>query len=124
VAVPRPRVDLFTYHGVLAPAAAWRASVVPEPPADPDAGDASGAAEGEARNDASDPGRASRWARLMKRVFEIDVLVCDPFGGRRRIIAFVTETAVVQKILVHLGLPHEPPPIAPARSPPELPLFM
>jgi hypothetical protein len=59
----------------------------------------------------------------MKRVFEIDVLVCDHCGGRRRIIAFVTETAVVQKILVHLGLPHEPPPIAPARPPPELPLF-
>jgi len=108
---------------VLAPAADWRAGVVPEPPADSDAGDAAGSAVGGERADSSDPARASRWARLMKRVFEIDVLVCDHCGGRRRIIAFVTETAVVQKILVHLGLPHEPPPIAPARSPPELPLF-
>ena len=98
--------------------------MVPEPPADPDSADAAGSTNAEARGDAADPARTSRWARLMKRVFEIDVLVCDHCGGRRRIIAFVSETAVVQKILVHLGLPHEPPPIAPARSPPELPLFM
>lgn len=56
--------------------------------------------------------------------FEIDVLVCEHCGGRRKIIAFVTETRVVQKILAHPGHPTEPPRIAPARSPPELaPLF-
>jgi len=45
-------------------------------------------------------------------------------GGRREIVAFLTETRVVQRILAHLGLPTEPPMIAPARSPPELtPLF-
>ena len=97
--------------------------MVPEPPADPDSANAAGSTNAEARGDAADPARASRWARLMKRVFEIDVLVCDNGGGRRRIIAFVTETAVVERILIHLGLPHEPPLIAQARSPPELPLF-
>lgn len=30
--VPRPRAHLLTYHGVLAPAAAMRAEIVPEPP--------------------------------------------------------------------------------------------
>jgi len=60
----------------------------------------------------------------MKRVFEIDVLVCEHCGGRREIIAFLTETRVVQQILAHLGLPTEPPPVASARPPPELePLF-
>ena len=32
-----------------------------------------------------------------------------------RLIAFVTEAAPVQRILVHIGEPTEPPPIAPAR---------
>ncbi len=57
-------------------------------------------------------------------MFEIDVLVCEHCGGRRRVIAFITQTSVVERILSHLGLPTEPPPIAPARAPPEeLPVF-
>ncbi len=32
---------------------------------------------------------ASRWARLLKRVFEIDVFACEHCGGRRRIIALL-----------------------------------
>ncbi len=35
--VPRPRVHLVTYHGVLAPASPDRALVVPEPPPVPEA---------------------------------------------------------------------------------------
>ena len=30
--VPRPRVHLVTYHGVLAPASSWRDMIVPSPP--------------------------------------------------------------------------------------------
>ncbi len=88
--VPRPRVHLFTYHGVLAPAAAWRESVVPEPV--PDEVEAS-SCDRDASEDPHDTARASRWAQLMKRVFEIDVLICEHCGGRRRVIAFVTETS-------------------------------
>jgi hypothetical protein len=35
-----------------------------------------------------------------------------------RIIAFVTDTASVERILNHIGEPPPPPPIAPARGPP------
>src|SRR5215468_1919652 len=61
------------------------------------------------------------WAALLARVFAIDVLRCSECGGRRRVLAFLTDRAVVAKILVHLGHPtHPPPPVAPARaSPPE-----
>jgi hypothetical protein len=34
-----------------------------------------------------------------------------------RIIAFVTETARVQRIIDHIGEPATPPPISPARGP-------
>jgi hypothetical protein len=61
------------------------------------------------------------WAELLQRVFLEDVLAC-PCGGRRRVIAFITERTVVKAILEHLGLPTTGPPIAPARrtAPPDL----
>jgi len=55
----------------------------------------------------------------MKRTFAIDVLICDHCGGPRRLIALLTDGLVVRKILTHLGLDTEPPPLAPARAPPE-----
>jgi hypothetical protein len=36
-----------------------------------------------------------------------------------RIIAFVTDTASVTRVLQHLGEPTQPPPVSPARGPPE-----
>lgn len=47
-------------------------------------------------------------------------LVCPACGGELRIIAFLTPPEPVTAILDHLGLPSRPPPLAPARSPPEL----
>lgn len=40
----------------------------------------------------------------MKRVFEIDVLVCPYCEGKRALIAFISDGFVVRKILDHLGL--------------------
>ena len=55
----------------------------------------------------------------MLRAFSIDVLKCPRCGGQRELIAFITDGLVIRKILTHLGLPTEPPRIAPARAPPE-----
>ncbi len=54
----------------------------------------------------------------LARLFESLPLVCPNCGADMRIIAFVTETVPVQRILAHIGEPTEPPPIAPARGPP------
>jgi hypothetical protein len=35
------------------------------------------------------------------------------------ILAFLTDPPVVSVILLHLDLPHRPPPVAPARAPPQ-----
>ena len=61
----------------------------------------------------------------MKRVFRLDVLVCERCGGRRKVLAFLTDPEVVVAILTHLGLPHQAPAVAAARPPPqtELPFF-
>jgi hypothetical protein len=57
------------------------------------------------------------WARLLKRVFSIDMERCPMCQqGRLRIIAATTEVRVIQKILRHLKLAVDPPPIAPAQQ--------
>ena len=45
------------------------------------------------------------WARLLKRVFDIDLEHCPQCGGEFKIIAAIEEPAVVGRILTHLGLP-------------------
>jgi hypothetical protein len=47
---------------------------------------------------------------LLRRVFAIQVLVCDRCGGARRILGAVTEPHAVRRVLVALGLAAEPPP--------------
>ena len=60
------------------------------------------------------------WAFLLRRVFDIDLEHCQQCGGELTIIAAIEESAVIVRILTHLGLPARVPPPAPARR---LPLF-
>ena len=104
--VPRPRLHLIRFHGVLAPNARLRAAIVPGPaqntrvPADEHAHGA--------------PARMG-WARLLERVFDLDLEHCPQCGGEFRIIAAIEEHAVIVRILTHLGLPARTPPRSPAR---------
>jgi len=45
----------------------------------------------------------------MKRVFAIDVLVCDTCSGAMRILAVLLAGDASRAILQHLDLPTEPP---------------
>jgi len=115
--VPRPRAHQQTYHGVLAPAAAYRDLIVPGPMDRSAASNASSSAA--SPSCAAPPSESSAqratWAELLKRVFALDVLECPHCGGRRKLIALISDGVVVRKILDHLGLPTEPPRLAPAR---------
>jgi hypothetical protein len=55
---------------------------------------------------------------LLTRLFESLALVCPNCGPDMRIIAFITEAAPVEQILLALGEPSRSPLIAPARGPP------
>ena len=57
------------------------------------------------------------WALLLRRSLSVDVLECAKCHGRLRVIAVITEREPVRRILMHIGLPTEPPPIAHARDP-------
>jgi hypothetical protein len=53
------------------------------------------------------------WAEIRRRVFEVDPLTCPSCGSRMRIIAFITDYAVVDSIINHLNLTfvaERPPP--------------
>ena len=108
--VPRPRLHLIRFHGVLAPNAKLRSEVVPAPAQTTTAG----AGDCKHAHAHSAPVRM-RWARLLKRVYDIDIEHCQGCGGKFKIIAVIEEPSVIERILTHLGLCAQPPPRTPAR---------
>jgi len=59
------------------------------------------------------------WARLIKKVYEADPLICRRCGGPLKIISLIDSAPVIERILRHLKLwdrPERPPPPAPERS--------
>jgi hypothetical protein len=52
----------------------------------------------------------------LERTFAIDILSCPDCGGRLRLIATITDHAVIKEILGHLGLPTEAPTPMPAQA--------
>jgi hypothetical protein len=59
------------------------------------------------------------WALLLARIYECLPLQCPTCGQPMRIIAFVLDPPVIERILRHVGEPTEPPVLLPARSPPQ-----
>jgi hypothetical protein len=135
--IPRPRVNLLLYYGVLAPNAKLRKAVVAygrepakqevTPAIVQDQLEILARLQAEAQTGSflqaieQQPSLTRpnyTWAFLMQRAFKIDVLKCDKCNGRLRFIACVTKPEAITAILRHLGLPETPPEIAPARSPP------
>jgi hypothetical protein len=110
--VPPPRSNTTRYHGILAPAAKQRAKVVPA--------ETNGNEPSEERKKSGSTKYRLAWAALLSRVFQIDVSVCPACGQKMKIIAFITDPASIHRYLKGENLPTEPPPIAPARSPPQL----
>lgn len=43
-----------------------------------------------------------RWANLIRRVYEVDPLVCPRCGAEMRVIGFITEPSVIKRILDHI----------------------
>jgi hypothetical protein len=103
--VPLPRMHLVRYGGCLAPHSSLRGAIILTP------------RQQGLDEEATDTGSPRwSWARLLKRVFALDMARC-PWcqRGTLRIIAAITHGEVIRKILQHLKLSADPPPIAPAR---------
>jgi Putative transposase len=104
--VPLPQVHLVRYGGCLAPHSSLRGAITPTP-----------RQQGVEGDDTTTESPCWSWARLLKQVFALDMAAC-PFcrQGSLRIIAAITEAEGLRKILRHLKLAADPPPIAPARA--------
>ena len=53
------------------------------------------------------------WSEMIRKVYEVDPLICPRCGGRMKVVAFLTEYAVVDRIIRHLELTfvaEKPPP--------------
>jgi plastocyanin len=52
------------------------------------------------------------WARLIAKVFQADPLVCKRCGGPLKVVAYITDTVAIRRVLDHHGLspPEKPPP--------------
>ena len=122
--VPKPRVNLTRFHGVLAPNHRWRGLVTPAkrgrsamPPSDSDV------------VSSIERHAAMTWAQRLKRVFNIDIEVCSRCGGSVRVIVeasnrCIEDQDVIDRILAHLrekeqGTPTLPHLATPSRAPPE-----
>jgi hypothetical protein len=95
--VPRPRLHLIRFHGVLAPHAKLRAAIVPSAPEN--------TIEHAADHAHHTPARLT-WARLLKRVFDLDIERCSNCGGSLKIIAAI-EARGASICSKRLDLPHQ-----------------
>jgi hypothetical protein len=135
--VPPPRTHRHRYYGVLAPNSPLRAAVVTsevgspvteEANADADAGTTVTAVAAGGLGVVVQPEPPAKpkprppshylWAALIARIYEVFPLLCPTCGGQMRIIAFITFSADIHKILEHIGVEPEAPRITPARGPP------
>ena len=136
--IPPPRVHRHRYHGGLAPGAALRARVVasgrrehaaracrPHQPGGRRHASRTGCTADRA-SCAPPPGRAAADRRTLPlgaparpHLRGLPAVRCPGCGADIRILAFLTAAERVDAILRHLGLPATPPPLSPARGPPQ-----
>jgi hypothetical protein len=111
--VPKPRVNLTRYHGVLAPNHRCRGEVTSARRGK----ELKKAANTESRTPAARHA-AMTWAQRLKRVFNIDIETCGHCGGTVKVIACIEEQATIDRILTHLRRKEQETPLLPHLVPP------
>jgi len=56
---------------------------------------------------------AKGWAEMIRKVYEVDSMLCPRCGGKMKVVAFIPDFAVVDRIIGRLKLsfmPERPPP--------------
>jgi len=60
------------------------------------------------------PVPAKGWAEMIRKVYEVDPMVCPQCGGQMKVVSFLTDYPVVDRIINHLKLTfvaERPPPL-------------
>ena len=119
--IPKPRAHLTRYAGVFSRHSNLRAFVVPHELRAAQLLLPFGDVEDE-ESPGAKPANSARlgWAKLLKRVFDIDLTRCQICQSENvKVIAAIMQKQAIDKILTHLGLPTEAPKLHPARPPPQ-----
>jgi hypothetical protein len=95
--VPKPRANLTRFHGVFAPNSKHRALVTPSKRGKSVRREITGDERSPVEQHA-----AMSWAQRLKRVFNIDISICEACGGAVKVIAGIEDPAVIKQILAHL----------------------
>jgi len=118
--IPEPRRHLVRYYGAYSNVSRGQRRRQAEAAIGVSPCDSEHASSVRADRDHSPDTRALRrsWAQLIKRVYEVDPLLCPSCGGEMRVIAFIIDHDVVDAILRHLvkaeaRSPRGPPGAAP-----------
>jgi hypothetical protein len=116
VQIPDPRRHLVRYYGGYsnAPQGKRRKAAAPAELSSPGE-----VPEDEAPKSADRAALRRRWAKMIRRVYEVDPLVCPRCGGEMRVVGFITRPADIKRILDHFRTrervarppPHVPPPV-------------
>jgi len=100
--IPEPRRHSIRYYGWYSNLSRGKRRLEQENPSSQKGGKAE-VPPVHKRDDGPDA-RAMRrsWAQLLKRIYEVDPLVCPSCGSEMKVIAIIIDHAVVDKILRHL----------------------
>jgi len=116
--VPPPRIHLTRFHGILAPHSKFRSLVVPQIVEEKieENTDLEKSLEVQDGHSGLKQKRIA-WAKLLSRVFALDMGNCELCSGDMIAISAVIKHDVIVKILTHLGIQATAPPISPSKIP-------
>ena len=113
--VPPPRLNLTRFYGVFAPNSNLRAKVT----ASQRGKNSPRLAEHLKDSDKPYHARSMSWAQRLKRVFNIDITECESCEKTNvKIIACITDPAIIYKIIMHLDKLNSPITANTCRAPP------
>jgi hypothetical protein len=113
--VPPPGFHMTRYYGVFASHHRLRERVIPKPAAPPPppqlALDFALADDSPSSSPSSSPRpRRIAWAKLLARIFALDITRCRKCGGRMRVLEVVSDPDAIARILHGARAPPAPPP--------------
>ena len=113
--VPPPGFHMTRYYGVFASHHRLREHVIPKPAAPPPPQLALDFAHpddpAESSPTSSPRPRRFAWAKLLARVFALDITRCRKCGGRMRVLEVVSDADAIARILHGARAPPAPPPL-------------
>ena len=108
--VPDPFERLLVYYGISSNASALRKQV---PGEENENEKKEGPIEPTARDKPKLTGKLRSkkyWAQLIEKIWLEDPMLCPDCRGECRVISFITQFQVIDKILKHMGYNHKDPP--------------